>query len=283
MKRMKLKIIFATCAILTASGAFAQEQKANPPSGDPSVRIPGKASGGQDNLGWAERDSLAIGEIIDKCAPDSGFSPLLTWTGEQWSNLSGGIETGTSWDSLFTLGFEQDISKPAKLNNLGSIGLSAFYYAESSAFDDKLGAYSSPSNIFSGEMVRVFEIFYKNEFETEFGNIGFRVGQLAADEDFMGMDYADIFLNSSFGAIPANAGDSLSNGTVAFSQYSLATLGAVAYWGGEKFDATAGVYNGDCGEDVSGNHGFDYGLQNVAVWYQFGFNYANPACPDGLF
>ena len=61
----------------------------------------------------------------------------------------------------------------------------------------------------------------RNEFESKFGNFGFRIGQLAADEDFMRMDYSDVFLNSSFGAMPNVAPAQL------FSQYNVATL---AWW-----------------------------------------------------
>ena len=63
----------------------------------------------------------------------------------------------------------------------------------------------------------------------------------------MGMDYSDLFLNANLGAIPTNAGMELTNGSFAFSQYSLATLGATVYWSNDKVDAIVGIYNGDAG------------------------------------
>ena len=84
------------------------------------------------------------------------------------------------------------------------------------------------------------------------GNIGFRIGQLAADEDFMGMDYSDVFLNSSLGAIPNVAPAQM------FSQYNVATLGIVVYYSYGNFDLTLGVYNGNVGADISSNNGFEY-------------------------
>jgi len=221
-----------------------------------------------------DRDSLFINELVESSIPDSGFAPFAVWTGEQWSNLGGGLKTGTTWDSLFTLGFEQDLSKIADKGNLGSLGMTFFYYTSSGDFDGEyLNAMSSPSNIFSGDMVRIFEIYYSNAFSGSAGDFNFRVGQLAADEDFMGIDYADTFLNSSFGAIPANAANALYNGANAFSQYSLATLGAVVGYTYDAVEFKVGVYNGNAGEDVSGNHGFDYSLQGVALWYEGAYNY----------
>lgn len=223
---------------------------------------------------WTERESLFLQPLVEKALPDSGFTPTLSWTGEQWSNVSGGMERGTMWNSLFTMGFEQDFSRLLKVENAGRFGVSAFYNANShkgGRYFDSL--YSAPSNIFSGDMIRVFEIFYANSFDTEIGTFSFRVGQLAADEDFMGMDYADLFLNSNFGAIPAVAGALLHNGNIAFSQYANATLGAVVSYENGGFDVTLGVYNGSAGDDVSSNNGFDYDLEGAAFWYQLGYNY----------
>ncbi len=243
---------------LAASCAFAQE--------------PQPASEGEAPQKWSERDSLFLASAVEKVAPESGFSPSLSWTGETWNNVSNGNNIHSIFDSLFTLGLEQDLSKVAgKDEGLGRIGITAFYYAQTNkgeleGFDSSQGSFS---NIVAGDMLRVFEIYYANEFETKIGNIGFRIGQLAADEDFMGMDYSDVFLNSSFGAMPNIAPGQL------FSQYNVATLGLVVYYTQGNFDATFGVYNGNVGEDISSNNGFDYSntFDTVAFWYQFGYNY----------
>lgn len=243
---------------LAASCAFAQETQ--------------PASEGEAPQKWSERDSLFLASAVEKVSPESGFSPSLSWTGETWNNVSNGNNIHSIFDSLFTLGLEQDLSKVAgKGEGLGRIGITAFYYAQTNkgeleGFDSSQGSFS---NIVAGDMLRVFEIYYANEFETKIGNIGFRIGQLAADEDFMGMDYSDVFLNSSFGAMPNIAPGQL------FSQYNVATLGLVVYYTQGNFDATFGVYNGNVGEDISSNNGFDYSntFDTVAFWYQFGYNY----------
>ena len=40
------------------------------------------------DLRWHDRDTLFTGEIIEKLAPDSGFSPFVVWTGEGWAEMS---------------------------------------------------------------------------------------------------------------------------------------------------------------------------------------------------
>ena len=60
---------------------------------------------------WTGRDSLFIAPAMEQIAPDCGFTPSLYWIGEAWDNVSGGSKTGSVYDSLFTLGLEQDLSK----------------------------------------------------------------------------------------------------------------------------------------------------------------------------
>ncbi len=261
MKKYNKKIIATLCGVTSITfGVFAQEVE--------NIK----------SESWFERESLFIVPVVDNITRDSGFSPLVVWSGEVWDNVGGGTKTGGVVDSLLSIGFEQDISKIAGKDGWGTFGISAFWFAQSKRQSDWQGSYvgsvgQCASNIFSSDMVRVFEIYYANEFDTKFGTVGFRVGQLSADEDFMGLDYSDLFLNANLGAIPTNAGMELANGSFAFSQYSLATFGATIYWANENFDAIFGVYNGDAGRDSVDYHGFDYALQDVAIWYQIAYNY----------
>lgn len=222
------------------------------------------------DLRWLDRDTLFTGEIIEKLAPDSGFSPFVVWTGEGWADVSRGSDINTMFDTLITIGFEQNLSAMVG-EGAGRIGVSAFYYAQSGGgtlggLDSSQGCFS---NIVAVNMARVFEIYYANEIETKFGNFGLRIGQLAADEDFMGMDYSDVFLNSSLGAMPNVAPVQL------FSQYNVATPGAVVYYSLENFSLMLGVYNGNVGADIPSNNGFDYSntFDTVAFWYQLGYDY----------
>ena len=270
--------VLAAFAIAGSAVAAEPSAEANPATPPRSVRADADFQGANPAApeaekcpAWNERESLFIQCAVEKYAPDGGFSPFVTWTGEAWADVSRGSDVHSLFDSLFTVGFEQDLSAAAGSGRWGRIGVSAFYYTQSN--DGSLGGLDSSqgcfSNIVAGEMARVFEIYYANDFETKFGDIGFRIGQLAADEDFMGMDYSDAFLNSSLGAIPNVAPAQM------FSQYNVATLGLVVYYSYEDFDLTLGVYNGNVGADIASNNGFDYSntFETIAFWYQLGYNY----------
>lgn len=82
------------------------------------------------DLRWLDRDTLFTGEIIEKLAPDSGFSPFVVWTGEGWADVSRGSDINTMFDTLITIGFEQNLSAMVG-EGAGRIGASAFYYAQS--------------------------------------------------------------------------------------------------------------------------------------------------------
>ncbi len=226
----------------------------------------------KDEMRWYERDSLFLASATQNFSEETGFTPFVTWTGEAWGNFANSSNIRGIFDSLFTFGFEQDFSAITGKKGWGRFGISTFYYTQSGNgsvgdFDSSQGCFS---NILSGEIFRVFEFYYINELETSVGNFAIRVGQLAADEDFMGMDYSDIFLNSSYGAIPNVAPANM------FSQYNVATLGFVAYYAYENIDAMFGFYDGNISDDTIYNNGFDYTdcFGNIALFYQIGFNYA---------
>ena len=98
---------------LTAFSAFAQE--AETPKAE----------------SWMDRESLFITPAVKEIASKNGFTPSITWIGEAWDNVSGGSKTGSVYDSLFTIGFEQDVSKLAGKDGWGTFGITAFWYAQS--------------------------------------------------------------------------------------------------------------------------------------------------------
>lgn len=258
-----VKSIYATLCgvVITTSGVFAQDAQNSSAATETCKEMCQPIF---------ERESLILQHLTADISEKTGFTPSIVWTGEVWGDVSTSSVKSLA-DTLITFGVEQDLSIATGKKGMGSIGVSAFYYTQSEGglanFDSSQGHFS---NIVAGDCARVFEIYYANSFETKAGDIGFRIGQLAADEDFMGMDYSDVFLNSSLGAIPNVAPVNL------FSQYNVATLGAVVYYSYESFDATVGIYNGNIGEDISSNNGFDYKhtFDTIALWYQLGYNYS---------
>ena len=51
-------------------------------------------AGNEKPQSWWERESPVLEEATNRLLPDSGFTPVLTWTGETWSSLSGGLKHG---------------------------------------------------------------------------------------------------------------------------------------------------------------------------------------------
>ena len=270
MKHIKKIIMAALCGIMVSGSAFAQQ----PANAAERAAVPQNQNAEQDGGCLLERDSLFIANATESLSQKTGFTPAVSWIGEVWGNVSnanGSDGVHSYLNSMFVADFQQELSVLGGKEGLGTIGVSAFYYLGS--HKDGLGGFASSqgdfSNIFSGDMARVFEIYYTNSFETSAGAVSFRAGQLAADEDFMGMDYSDVFLNSSFGAIPNVAPMEL------FSQYNVAALGVVVSYSKDDFDFSVGLYSGNIGEDVPSNNGFDYAntFDTFALWYQLGYNY----------
>jgi len=221
-----------------------------------------------------EKESLFLSDLVESLAPDSGFTPTVVWMGEGWSNMGGGLKRGWRWNSLLTLGFEQDLDKLFKTDGLGTVGMSLLYFTSTGDFAEKnVGVLSQPSNIYTVNGFRFFEIYYTNEFKLSVGTLTLRLGQLAADEDFMCLEYNDIFLNENFGAIPTSSFIESYKGFTVFSQYPLATFGMVVNYELDDWHFRLGFYNGNAGEEKTSNYGFGYKFDSFTLWYELDYHY----------
>jgi len=223
---------------------------------------------------WSGKESLFLNDAIESLAPDSGLSATAVWMGEGWGNVNGGLKRGWQWNSLLTIGLEQDLDKLFNANGLGTVGMTLLYFESTGDFVGKnVGALSEPSNIYTVNGFRFFEIYYRNTFELPVGKLNIRIGQLAADEDFMCLEYNDIFLNENFGVIPTSMFIDSRDGLTVFSQYPLATLGVVAGYDVDDWCFRIGLYNGNAGEEKSSNYGFGYKFDSFTLWYELDYHY----------
>jgi hypothetical protein len=86
-----------------------------------------------------------------------------------------------------------------------------------------------------------------------------RAGQIAADSSFMAARYAGLFVNAAYGDIPTE------NVNTNTPVYPLAAPGSTSRASPTmRFTFRSGLYTGDAGRDVSGNHGFGWKLGNNA-------------------
>lgn len=101
-----------------------------------------------------------------------------------------------------------------------------------------------------------------------------KLGQMAADTDFMVSRYGGIFLNAAFGDLPSQ------NLNIDAPVYPLAAPGVFILarpwpWLTGRF----GAYTGDPGDDIAGNHGFEWKLGNNAGYTFFSELAASPPAP----
>lgn len=192
-----------------------------------------------------------------------GFRPYLTYTGLMWSNLGGGLQTGTEFDGYLDFGLEVDFEKAGLWKGGG-------LHADFHWFQGR-----EPTAVLAGGLIamavsgweaastfRVYNIYYRQSLADD-GFI-FKIGQLAADTDFMVSRYGGILLNAAFGDLPSQ------NLNIDAPVYPLAGPGVTmiakpASW----FTGRFGAYTGDPGDDVASNHGFQGQLGNNAGYSFF--------------
>jgi porin len=130
----------------------------------------------------------------------------------------------------------------------------------------------------AGDQIRVFNLYYRQSWLDE--AVVVKVGQIAVDDDFMLSDYAGLFLNSAFGAMPSQVGTPLATScgnNTAFPIYSVAAPGLLLrVQSVESFYSQLGLYYGNPGPDESDNYGFDWVNQSPAelgLFWENGLNY----------
>jgi porin len=166
----------------------------------------------------------------------------LTYTGEVFGNLRGGIDSSGSAeyrgnvDLTFTLDTEE----------LGLWrGGTAFVYLQnghgSGITTDHVGDVQTVSNIDADDFSQVSEYWFEQSLFGE--RLRVKLGKQDANLDFCALDYAGDFINSSFGLIP----------TVPMPTFPDPGLGAAAFVEPASWITLgAGLYDGDANGGTSG-------------------------------
>lgn len=225
-------------------------------------------------------DTLTGGWQLRQNIESHGVQPFVNLTTEMWGNASGGLKTGTSFNSLLNFGFQLDTEKLGRWN--GGKFMVQFRWIRNSDDGKSFSSYTGAANPVSSSMaansIRVFNLYYQHDWHD--GAVTLKLGQLATDDDFMGSDYAGLFLNSAFGAMPSEVGSPLARccgNSSAFPIFPVAAPGIfLAVHPTKTVFLQAGVYDGAPGRDTENNYGFDWANQShvgVAVFYEGGLNY----------
>ncbi|MEM7192314.1 MAG: carbohydrate porin [Pseudomonadota bacterium] len=177
---------------------------------------------------------------------NAGIDWSLTYVGEVFGNTSGGLIRGSSYEDLIALEVDSDLEKLVGWK--GGTAHVSLYQIDNGGRNiaDLVGAISDPSNIDALSTFRIFTLYV----EQALGDKGsLRVGQLAADDEFVISDTAAYLINGTFGWANFAAANLPGGGP----GYPLATPGVRLQWDAtEKVTALGAIFNGNPAGDSCG-------------------------------
>lgn len=250
-RRLAAAITIATIGAGSAGTALAKDQ----PKPAPSI--------------W-ERDTLTgdWGGGRTALKENQGIDITLNYIGETFGVLSGGLNRRTSYEGRFEFSVDTDLSKLVGLN--GATTHFTIYQIHNSGSNpaQNVGSIADPSNIDALSTTRLFTLWYEQSFADRFS---LRVGQLAADDEFITSPTAAGLINGTFGWAGILASDMFNGGPA----YPLATPGArlkvnatdnvtvlaAAFAGNPAGKSTCTVTAQECNEN-----GLNFGLTGGALY-----------------
>ena len=234
--------------LLAGLPAFAQPAPApgeQTPPAAPETRqaTPGgeQAETESSKLGIWERGNL-LGDPggVRTALASLGVSFGINEQAELLGNPTGGVRQGAIYEGLLTMSVGLDTEKAFGLPG-GIVNASAYQVQGRGLSRNDLD--SNLSTISSIEALRgtlLFELWYQQSLLG--GRLSIRVGQLAADQEFMISQYGGLFLNETFGWSDFPSANLPSGGPA----YPLATPGArVRYLPRDDLAVLVAVFNGD--------------------------------------
>ncbi len=211
-------------------------------------------------LGWLDRPQLTgdWGGARRRLAA-RGVLPGARYTTGFWSNVRGGVQTGTRYEGFAEWWLKADLEDLVGWRG-GSFDINWYSYHGELPSEDLVGTF--PTQTVSGwetsTAVRFYEILLRQTWAD--GRFVLKAGQLSADTDFFVSDNAADLLNGTFGFLGLGRTREIA------PFYPLAAPGAYlrARTGDGRWEAHVGVYTADPGEDEESNFGFDWSFDNGA-------------------
>lgn len=196
------------------------------------------------------------GGVRQRLAED-GFVPYALYTGSMWSNVGGGIRTGTEFNGYLDTGFGLALGDQGMWEGL-KLQASLHWFQGRSPSTELVGVNLSQAvNPWeASNAIRVFDLYLAQQIGD---HVTIRAGQLAIDSFFMISKYASMLLNAAFGDLPSQ------NLNLDVPVYPVAGPGILTTL---KLDdgvtGHLGVFTADTPDDTSGFHGLDWKLGNNA-------------------
>src|SRR3569623_85256 len=150
---------------------------------------------------------------------NQGIDVTMTYIGETFGVLSGGLNRRTSYEGRFEFSVDTDLSKLVGLN--GATTHFTIYQIHNGGSNpaQNVGSIAHPSNIDALSTTRLFTLWYEQSFADRFS---LRVGQLAGDDEFITSPTAGGLINGTFGWAGLLAADMRNGGPA----YTVAVPGA---------------------------------------------------------
>ena len=185
---------------------------------------------------------------------DHGVNPTLTFVTDALGNPSGGVQHGFTAANNLGVDLLFDLHKLVGIDG-GWFEVSFSERFGSSLSKDDIGNVFTVQQVFGGETYRIVDVAYRQRL---FGDrVEFRVGRIAAGDDFLVSPYDYVFVQNGFDGNPVG---------VFFNAPGM-TAYPNASWGGlvkvkptERTYLMGGVYNGDPTIRDNSHHGADWSL-----------------------
>jgi porin len=235
--------------LLCAGAAVAQTPPAQtPPAGQgaapaaresPTPTAPSASSAPAPTGLWERSNLLGDAGGLRPFLDAHGIEFGLTETDEVLGNPTGGIRKGAIYEGALEMSLGVDLGKAVGLQG-GIFNVSAWQIRGHGLSLNNIDNLQTVSTIEALPSARLFELWYQQSFLG--GKFDIRVGQLAADQEFIISQYAGLFINSGFGWPTLPAVDLPAGGPA----YPLSTPGVrLRVAPTETTTALLGVFNGN--------------------------------------
>jgi porin len=200
---------------------------------------------------------------------EKGIEIDLNYIGEALSVARGGLKRDTTYEGRLDLNVNTDLEKLIGWTG-GKTNVRVFQIHNSGRnAAENVGSIADPSNIDALPTTRLFTAWYQQEF----GKVAsFRIGQLAADDEFLVSNTAGGLINGTFGWATIMSANLPSGGPA----YPLATPGVrLQINPTENISLLAAVFSGNpagknCGPDedpqACNRHGTTFSFSGGAFW-----------------
>jgi porin len=170
----------------------------------------------------------------------SGIDVTLNYIGETFSVLSGGLNRGSTYEGRLEFSVDTELEKLIGWKGASThFTVFQIHNGGRNALDN-VGSISDPSNIDALPTTRLFTAWFQQNFYDD--RVSLRLGQLAADDEFITSPTAGGLVNGTFGWAALMAADMLNGGPA----YPVATPGArLAVKATDELTVMAAVFNGN--------------------------------------